>query len=529
MEKQLFNRTQTPFFSNVSNQLTYNQNELTDLLNIPFSLEAFEQQIKVKKQTFNASKRTVLQTALKEQYGSLASERTQAQLDKITDENTFFVSTGHQLNLLTGPLYFIYKIAHVIKLAQQLNEAYPEQNFIPVYWMATEDHDFEEINHFRVFGKKITWETDQKGAVGKFKLNHWETWKEELKQFFHDEDLKKSLSEILDVYKGKNLAEATRRLVHFLFNETDLIIVDGDDALLKKQFSDIMTKEIEEQFVATEVKKSNEILEEKGFQPQVHVRPLNLFYLGENSRERLILSEDGNSISIERLGSFSISEITKMIAETPELFSPNALMRPLYQECILPNLAYVGGGGELAYWLQLKSTFETAEIPYPLISIRNSFQLISKNVFSKIEKLNLTIKSFFDDIETIKKNYIFNQQEDSLDFSEITLMIQKLEQALKEKALVTDQSLVGATAAEVSKIKKIIEGLQKRLIKAEKTKHETAMKRIEQIAESLYPEGKLQERYDNFIAYYLKQEKSWIKDIIAYCEPFGKDLIFLKT
>ena len=124
-------------------------------------------QVKLKKESFSSETRKILTTVLNSQYeGFTISDTLSSNLQKLEQENTFTITTGHQLNIFTGPLYFIYKIVTVINACKELKADFPDYNFVPVYWMASEDHDFEEISYFKLFNKKYIWETDQKGRVG---------------------------------------------------------------------------------------------------------------------------------------------------------------------------------------------------------------------------------------------------------------------------------------------------------------------------------------------------------------------------
>lgn len=118
----------------------------------------------IQSRNFTQEKRQTLVSALEKQYSNLDSK---PDFSILLDDNTFTVTTGHQLNIFTGPLYVIYKIVTIINLAKRLKTEFPDYNFVPVYWMASEDHDFEEISVFNLFGKNYKWETTQKGAVGR--------------------------------------------------------------------------------------------------------------------------------------------------------------------------------------------------------------------------------------------------------------------------------------------------------------------------------------------------------------------------
>lgn len=167
MQKKKVSRTQIPQFSGLQETLAYKQDELADFLGQPYSKANFRAQIELKATSFSDKFRETLVTAVTKQY-ALTKISAPTTLNQLAQSNTFTVTTGHQLNLFTGPLYFLYKIVHAIKLAEELNTTYPAFNFVPVYWMASEDHDFDEINHFHVSGKTFSWETAQEGPVGLF-------------------------------------------------------------------------------------------------------------------------------------------------------------------------------------------------------------------------------------------------------------------------------------------------------------------------------------------------------------------------
>src|SRR5690606_26285534 len=211
-------------------------------------------------------------------------------------------------------------------------------------------------------------------------------------------------------------------------------------------------------------------------------------------RERLV--PDGGKISIEGKGEFSPMELMDLLDSRPELFSPNVVLRPLYQETILPNLAYIGGGGELAYWLQLKGVFEEAEIPFPLLGLRSSLQFIDKNTAGKMNDLGLSFSDFAKRIEDLRKEYVLEKSGNELDFSDEETLLEQLEQSLKYKAEQTDASLVGMVGGEMARFRKSLDNVRGRLLKAEKQRFENDLNRMEKIQQKLYPNQGLQERYD---------------------------------
>ena len=249
------------------------------------TLENFEKQI-IEKQNHPIN-RVLLREVLKEQNANFTlSKKTKNNIDTILNKNTFTITTGHQLCLFTGPLYFIYKIITAINLSQQLEEKYPKNNFIPVFWMATEDHDFKEINHINLFGKKIAWNSKQFGAVGSMNLEGFDAVIKALKSVLGNSQNAQKLIRLFEnaYLKQNKLADATRFLVNELFGKHGLVILDGDDKRLKTQFIPIIKKDIlQKGFVKTIQNCSNDLAE--NYKTQAHVRDVNFFRLSERKRE----------------------------------------------------------------------------------------------------------------------------------------------------------------------------------------------------------------------------------------------------
>ncbi|HEY4650550.1 MAG TPA: bacillithiol biosynthesis cysteine-adding enzyme BshC [Pontibacter sp.] len=455
------------------------------------TIDAFEGQLQEK--SFSAAQRQVLHKALQEQYSSVSeiNPKVQQNLDLLLQPNTYTITTGHQLNIFTGPLYFVYKIVTAINTCKQLQAAYPDYNFVPVYWMATEDHDFAEINHFNLFGKKYTWESEQKGAVGRFAT----------------EGINKLLDELPEQFpvfetayrNSKNLADATRAITHSLFGEYGLVTIDGDHADLKKALTPIVEKELTENLSHKLVTETSTQLEQLGYKPQVYSREINLFYLADGLRERIV-QEDSNYKVLNTGMSFTQEEILQLAQEHPEQFSPNVILRPLYEELILPNLAYIGGGAEVVYWFQLKQVFEHYNVAFPVLILRNSALYINRGNAGRMHKLGLTAEELFKPYLELKK-HLSSQLHDE----EITLEAQRqtIEAAFKEVeklAQTIDPTLVKAVAAEEQKAHNALHILEKKLIKARDSKHEQTFKQLENLKEKLFPGGSLQERHDNLLS-----------------------------
>ena len=481
------------------------------------SLENFGNQIDQKKHSFTLSNRTILAEELKGQYGDLHISETVAQnIDSLKDENTFTVTTGHQLNLFTGPLYFLYKIISTINLCKKLKEQYPGNNFVPIYWMATEDHDFDEIHFFNLYGKRIQWNRDARGPVGRLSTDGLD---KVFDIFSAEIGVGKNADELKDLFQnsylsGKNLAQATRFLANELFGNHGLVIVDGDSRNLKKLFIPYMEKELKNEVTHKAVLPATDKLNDLDYNVQVNPREINLFYIKNDLRERIIKNEGKYYVNDTDIA-WSETEITELLEAEPESFSPNVMMRPLYQEVILPNLCYIGGGGELAYWFELQNLFKEVEIPFPILLLRNSVLLKSKKQQDKIEKLDISTKDLF-----LKKHELINKKvrkisNIDIDFTPQREYLMKQFQDLYELAELTDASFINAVKAQEVKQLKGLDMLEKRLLKAQRIKLSDHVARLTKLQNELFPNGSLQERNKNFSEFYKEYGKELINILIA--------------
>lgn len=527
MNSSFYNRETTSLFTAISNRLSYSQLSLLPYIQQPFSKEAFESQTQLKAANFSNEKREVLVDVLSTTYQSITSnEKINNNIRLLSDPTTFTVTTGHQLSLFTGPVYFVYKILHTIRLAEELNSTYPSNHFVPVFWMASEDHDFEEIQSVSLFGKTLTWETDQKGPVGRFELDSFEAIRSEFSDFFSNHP-ECEVQQLLESYTGKTLAEATFRLVNKLFSSYGLIIVDGDNANLKQQFSETMKSELTTQFSFKAVSETSEKLLAEGIKLQVTPREINLFYIEKNLRSRIQLQNDG--YFIEGKGTFTENEILTLLDENPSSFSPNVVLRPLYQETVLPNLCYLGGGGEIAYWLQLKGVFEAVGCTFPLIQVRNSLLTIDSATSKKMSDIHLSIEDLFNSTEELKKKYVLRNSTNELDFINLDQTFTTYCKAISDQLNQVNPSLKNMGEAEISKLEKQLISIKQKMIKTEKEKHEKSLLQIEQLKNKLFPNGGLQERSINFFSLCSDGNvTNHLNEIYHAIQPFGNEFIVIR-
>ena len=519
----------TGFFSKTMlDYLAQKESILPFFNNFP-DISGFKNQIQEKRNSFSLESRTVLADALEKQYfGVKVSEKTTHNIELLRLENTFTVTTGHQLNLFTGPLYFLYKIISAINLCEQLSKEFPKQNFVPVYWMATEDHDFDEINYFNFDGKKVLWNREDGGAVGRFSTESldavFEVFSNHLGNSKNAEYLKQLFSE--GYIKHQNLADATRYIANELCGKYGLVIVDGDDQKLKELFIPYVKEELVHQTSFKTVSKTIEDFEQH-YKIQVKPRELNLFYLGDDFRERIIFEEGIYKVNNTKI-TFSIGEIFTELEQNPKAFSPNVIMRPLYQEVILPNLCYIGGGGEQAYWLELKAFFNKVDVPFPILLLRNSVQVISEKQQQKLDKLDISLEELFLKQNKLLSKKVVENSDIKLDFDEKISFLENQFSDLKEVARQTDASFIGAVNAQEKKQIKGLKHLQKRLLKAEKRRQKDLVERIILLQNELLPNQSLEERQRNFSEYYLEYGATFISTLKDALHPLQLEFTILE-
>lgn len=484
------------------------------------TIEGFRKQLDEKSKSFTAQSREVLVESLEDQLKELnLSELSRENLLLLKQSNTFTVTTGHQLNLFTGPLYFLYKIISAINLAGELKEKFPDKNFVPIYWMATEDHDFEEICFFNYRGHKIQWDKEASGAVGRMSTKDLVPVFQEIESCFSSGKYATKLKELFkNAYLNhETLTEATRYLANELFAKYGLLILDGDDARLKSLFIPFVKEELTHQTSYKEVVKTNEELE-KFYPIQVNPREINLFYLEKGLRERILFEEGMYKINnTDRV--FSSHEMMELVSDSPEKFSPNVLMRPLYQEVILPNLCYIGGGGEMAYWMQLKNYFHSVLVPFPILLLRNSVLIIDRKQRKKMEALTISEHEIFLNKNELIERKVKEISNLSIDFSSQKEQLRKMFDELKSLSDKTDKSFSGAVLAQEKKQLNGLDKLEKRLLKAQKRKYKEIVSRISAIQSELFPKQSLQERQANFSEFYEIYGEGFVPLLIEILKP----------
>ncbi|UAY52964.1 bacillithiol biosynthesis cysteine-adding enzyme BshC [Ferruginibacter albus] len=493
---------QTGYFGKLVTDYISANESIQPFYNHPVSIDGIRTAIAERKK-FNTG-RNLLVTELKKQYTTVeTSQQVNVNIDLLLSENTFTITTAHQPNIFTGPLYFMYKILHVIKIAASLQQQLPQYKFVPVYYMGSEDADLEELNHIYINGEKYEWKTDQTGAVGRMKVD-----KNLLKLI---EQMEGRLlvypfgKEVIDIvrssYKeGTTIEQSTFTLVNKLFAEYGLVVLLPDNAALKKAFIPIVEKELKENFSHKSVAETISKFPHE-YKVQAAGREINLFYLKDDKRERIEAADPNLQAEIK---------------EHPERFSPNVILRPVFQELILPNILFVGGGGEIGYWLELKKVFEAAGVPYPILTLRNSFLLICKERSEQVDKLKLSLTDLFKSEIDLLNELVKRETSIQLSLSKEKEQLINLYKNFQNLAGKADVSLMQHTEALQTKALKKIDALEKKMLKAEKKKFEAEQRHLHKLKSQLFPNNNLQERIDNGLCYYAKYGKEFIQRIYNY-------------
>lgn len=527
-KSQLFDFEKTGFKHPLIKDFLNIKNELNSYYTHCNSISDFKKLIEEKK-GFRFRKDLV--KSLSAQYLSYQSKGIQigdalSQIKKIDSEKTFTVTTGHQLNVMAGPLYFIYKIISCIQLAKSLKENFPEYHFIPVYWPAGEDHDVNEISSVQIYDQRIAWENAPAGATGRLSNRGISNMIDEVENILvKNENAGKTISLFRKAYNHDTLLEATAHLILELFGSSGLLIVNGDDKNLKQLFSPVIKDDL---FNGNAFAKVNETINEfktLGYNIQVNPREINLFYIDDkNQRNRIV--QEGNSFHVNDTPlRFYKAEIESELENHPERFSPNVVLRPLYQEYVLPNLAYVGGPGELSYWLEYKRMFDFYQVPFPALILRNHALILSKQNAQAISKLGLDVGDIFSNADDIIRKIIAGQSDFSVDMQ--LREIEKMYDDLKQKISGIDASLIASVEGEKQKVLNGLKAMNEKALRAQKKKSETVVASVQKLRNQLFPEGNFQERTLNFSQFYVEYGDDFFKMLYEHFNPMKRKFIVL--
>jgi len=491
------------------------------------TIEGIQDAIKARKQF--SGNRDLLVQELKRQYTGVETKKiVEENIQSLLSPDTFTITTAHQNNIFTGPLYFIYKILHAIKLSEHLNAALPQYKFVPVYYIGSEDADLAELNHINLNGEKLVWNTKQTGAVGRMKIDKEflkliDTIEGQLAVLPNGEEV---VALLRNSYRlGEDIQTATFKIVNALFAEYGLIVLLPDNGALKKQMQKIFEDDLLNQTASDIVEKTSAKLGEL-YKVQAHPRDINLFYLLDDKRERIEIKHDRYEVLHSKI-SFTKEEILDELNNHPERFSPNVILRGLYQETILPNIVFIGGGGELAYWLELKDMFDHYKVPYPVQVLRNSFLIIEKKWKDKTDKLGFTIEELFIPEQKLINQLVIRETDKKVELNGTLSATEQLYESIKKQAASIDITLEKHVDSLKTTTLHRLKELQKKMFRAEKRKFSDQQRQIHVIKEKLFPGSGLQERVDNILYSYAKWGSSFIKILHQHSLTLEQQFVIL--
>jgi bacillithiol synthase len=521
---------QTGYFSRIITDYLEQAAELSPYYSYPVSAEGFRSALALRK-AYPTDRQTLVQV-LEEQYAGVpdvltGAPRVRENIARLGEEATFTVCTAHQPAIFTGHLYFFYKILHTIRLAEWLKEQHPTQHFVPVFYMGSEDADLEELGHIFLGGEKLNWDTKQTGAVGRMKTKGLE------KLYYRIEgelSVKAYGSELMAMLKAAYLESpdvqtATFRFLHDLFAEWGLIVLIADKAAFKRQMISIFEDDLFREEPTRIVNESVARLGEK-YKIQANPRPINLFYLKDDVRNRIERTKDG-FVVVGTAFRFTEEDLKAELHEYPERFSPNVILRGLFQEKILPNLAFIGGGGETAYWLELRGLFEHYAIPFPVLVLRNSFLLVQRHWMEKLTQAGFDIPDLFHPAEELMNELVRRDSGNRLTLEGEIAAANHYYEGLKALARPVDPTLEQHVTALQARAVEPIKSLEKKLLKAEKRRFGDQRRQVAALKAALFPQENLQERIDNFLPWYAAYGPAFLRELYRQSFVLEQEFVVL--
>lgn len=474
--------------------------------------------------------RQVLTAAIREQYkGYTVTDAVAANIEALSDENTFTICTAHQPNLMTGYLYFIYKIVHAAKLAQHLQQRHPGKKFVPVFYIGSEDNDLDELGVFRFNGITFRWQTDQKGAVGRMSTEDLQPVIRQLMNLIGPpgEQAEHLKEVIIQAYREQpSIASATRYIVNAFLGAYGVVVIDADNAALKQQFVPVLLEELLRPRSNELVQQTSEALN-KAYSAQAFSRPVNLFYLKDNIRERIEQTADGWQVLHTGIR-WNKEEMEAEVRQHPERFSPNVILRGLYQETILPNVAFIGGGSEVAYWLQLQPVFNHYKVFFPAVILRQSVLWVDQPSADLQQKIGLSDEEMFQPSEKLVKAFVQKHTRKDLQLEDIRQQMNQVFDQVKTKAAHVDVTLKASAEAALTKMRYQLDTIEKKMMRAEKRNMAEQLSQLYKLKNRLFPNDSLQERYDTFMPYYLEQGDRFFETLFNATLPYGDRFLIIK-
>jgi len=479
--------------------------------------------------SFPQHRRDFLVQALLNQYKSanILDETVEENIQKLAKPNTLCVTTGHQLGFAGGPLFLLSKIASVVSLARNINENHSDIQVVPVFWMNSDDHDLAEVNSF--FWANTHWTipiADNRGPVGDYSCPEMPEFWEQLKLMMPAGTAwSQAYLELKTAYQpGITLGMAFRRLIANWTQGAGLILLDQQDSNLKGSAWNYMANLLEQEHWFNNFAATTQEQQSAGFAPQVKPMPNLFFFHSSSGRERIEMVGQ-KFVSHQTKTGWSFLELKSEMQKQPQLFSTNVTGRSLYQEFILPNIAYLGGAAEIRYWMQFSGIFQGLNLPFPVLVPRETFLFLTPHELKILDKSKISLSDFFGKNNKPIQKWIRS----TFDAFENEPWNEQLnEEGLKwaQAFALSDPSLFKAVLARYRHLNNEMKALNaKRLRTIKKREHETLLK-LNQLQDWIQPQGILQERIQHPWLLGPEVKKSF-QELLAHSNPIQNQVVVL--
>lgn len=447
-------------------------------------------------------------------------------IEKLKQEDSFVVIGGQQAGVLTGPLYVIYKAITLIKLAKQ-QEQETGKPVVPVFWIASEDHDYDEVNHVYVSAweeavekLQLEFSAPQRASIAHLSIGS-DSFEKMIHDFFsrlpdstYQSNLKEKLLEVSNSVSKMN--DFFAKIMAWLFGEYGLVLVDSADPFVRELEKPVFASFIKND-ISKELAQVQERLLSRGFHSQLNIQEELAHFFVYEEGERQLMVRKGGCFQAKNGGKlYEPEELLRLLDDSPCSFSANVVSRPIMQEWLFPVLAFVGGPGEIAYWAQLKPAFEKMNMQMPIVFPRMSFTIMERDVQKHMESFQLTLKDVYEHWEEKRKVWIAEQI--SVDwqqtFKDLKIGLQEVYMPFLDQLIQNEPGVRNLGEANWKRIMSHVEFLQRKTEEAIEIRHQSSLKHWEQIRQALYPMEKPQERVYNVFGYLNKYGQSFIRDLM---------------
>lgn len=491
-------------------------------------LDAYRRKLEDVDARFDRARRDAIRPALK------PTDAGRELLERVLAEDGVVVTTGQQPGLFTGPLYTLHKTLTAIRLAEELGRAL-DRPAIAVFWVASEDHDWDEANHtflldtdnrLRRVGLAEPSAADAHSASGPSMARRplgdaVDAALAELRDLLPPTDFRDDLlADVEAAYSpDASVADAFAELIRLLFRDFPLAVVQASDPALKAASVDVLRREIEEAEAHERLLRDRvDALRAAGYEPQVPVLEgaVNVFHEDDAGRERLVRSGDG--FRTRRSGQeWTRAALLEELGSDPGAFSPNVLLRPVVESAALPTLAYVAGPSELRYFAEIGCLFGAHGVAAPVVHPRASFTLVESKVRKVLAKFSLDVEDVHRPLHELAGRLADEELPDDVRDAVAALRRSLGEGfgALQHAATGVDATLKGPVGSARSTSFAAVEDVEKRIRRALKDQNRIAMEQIEKAQVNLFPNGKPQERVLNGYQYLARYGRGLLEDLAA--------------